>query len=149
MRGAARLIHDDWVRNIVDRRLISECEWDAWTLCQEVSRLSRRLGKSESDQPEETPIDQEIRVWAPREYDRSISEEEWQLTPVNIQHLWQTRAEALSFAILRLSDVDEACMRAAIQMTDTHKRLQLGMEQLATKKALCLAKLSIDGALGE
>lgn len=149
LQGIGRPVHDAWAQSIFERHRISEIEWDAWMLCQEVSQLTQRLLRRTGEISTEIPMDAELRVWAPRQYDRDITEEEWRLTPVNIQQLWQTRAEALSFAILRRSETDENRMRKALQLTDTSERLQMGIESLATQKAVCLAKLSIDGALGD
>lgn len=151
MRGVGQRVRDSRADSIGIRLAIAHAEWDSWVLCQEVSRLQARLGDTSPNAalPRLVPMEQELRVWAPREYDRSIEESEWAQTPVEVRNVWQSRAEALSFAILRRAAVNPDCMRRAMELTSTSERLLLGKEQLEARKSMTLAQLSIKGAFGD
>lgn len=155
MRGVGVRIRDERAGDIADRLGIADAEWEAWGLCQEIARLQERLDRRadavparERERERILPIDQELRVWAPREYDREITEDEWAQTPIEVREVWQARAESLSFAVLRRCASDGECMRRAMEIERTTERLALATAELKRSKALALAKLSIDGALG-
>lgn len=152
-RGVGVRVRDARPAGIAERLGIADAEWAAWGLTQEVvalhARLGRRAGAVEAHERERVfPIDQELRVWAPREYDREITADEWAQTPHEVRELWQARAESLSFAVLRRCASDDDCMRRAMEIERTTERLALAMEELGKAKAVALAKLSIDSALG-
>lgn len=151
MRGVGLRVCDERAGGIAERLGIATAEWEAWGLCQEVSRLQGRLGARAADAgrlERVVPIEQELRVWAPREYDREITESEWAQTPAEVREVWQARAESLSFAVLRRCASSEECMRRAMEIVRTGERLSLALEELKKTKAVALAKLSIDSALG-
>jgi hypothetical protein len=62
---------------------------------------------------------------------------------------WQARVEALSFALLRRCEVREQSLEAAMLMTSTNDRLLMCVEQLSLKRAMLLAQLSVENALGQ
>lgn len=160
VRGVGRRVNDISAEKFAKRRSIALAEWATWKLCQELSTLQTRLGTfgggdwGEAIDPlasreRALPIEQELRVWAPREYDREITEYEWAQTPLEVKNVWQARAEALSFAVLRRCRVDNECMKDAMRIVETTERLALGLKELERAKALALARLSINGALGD
>ena len=149
----------------------ADAEWALWERVRAASQLHRRLharrrgggggGASsledattgvgaEADADADSPpsLAQRVFVWAPREYDREITADEWAATPPEVREVWQARAESLSFAVLRRCASDDDCMRRAMEIERTTERLALAMEELEKAKAVALAKLSIDGALG-
>lgn len=156
VRGVGRRVRDARAAAIEQRLAIAAKEWETWTLCREVSVLQTRLGAlgggvsdgMREEKERKLPIEAELRVWAPREYDREITEGEWAATPEEVREVWQARAEALSFAVLRRCGVEDGCMEEAMRMMKTEERLVLGMRELERAKKLTLARLSIIGALG-
>jgi hypothetical protein len=117
MRGNGRRVKDWRVWDVSDRIEISETEWLAWDLCQECQYLQGRLKLLPKLA---LPMDKELRVWSPREYDRRITAKEWEQTPLEIKEAWQSRVEALSFAFLRRCHVSETCLAIAMTLTNTN-----------------------------
>lgn len=127
-----------------DRLKLAIVEWDVWQSCQEVASLVKKLGVASGAV---LVAQRELAIWAPKNYDRDISEHEWKETPVVTRAVWCQRAEAFSFGILRYVASDEKIMRTARGLTDTVKRLELAMECVEKKKAMTLAQLSLKDAL--
>jgi hypothetical protein len=142
MQGVGRRMVDVQVSAIEDRTKIAIAEWEAWTLCEEVLQLQHLQAERDCLDGIELPIEQELRVWAPRSYDRDVSELEWSRTPMEVRMGWQARVEALSFAVLRHSQAGDEIMRQAMVMTCTGERLELGIERMRLLKALSVARLS-------
>jgi hypothetical protein len=142
MQGVGRRVLDIQISAIQDRNKIAMAEWDAWTVCEEVLQLQHLQAEKDCLDGIEVPTVQELRVWAPRSYDRDVSELEWSRTPTDVRMAWQARVEALSFAVLRHSQAGDEIMRQAMVMTCTEERLGLGIERMRLLKALLVARLS-------
>lgn len=127
-----------------DRINLAKVEWDVWHSCQEVASLVKKLGVASGAV---LVAQRELAIWAPKSYDRNISEHEWKETPTVTRAVWCQRAEAFSFGILRYVASDERDMRAARRLTDTVERLELAMRCVEKKKAMTLAQLSLKNAL--
>lgn len=131
-----------------DRLKLATLEWNVWQSCREVASLTRKLGDT-ADPDDAMPIvEQELAVWAPKNYDRQISEIEWKSTPTVTRAIWCQRAESFSFGILRcVTGGDEHVMRTARSLTDTSARLELAKECVEKKKAMTRARISLKNAL--
>jgi len=103
-----------------------------------------------------------LHVFAPKEYDRSISQGEWDQTPPGIRRIYLDRAMRFSFAVLDMvqernnhdletnSLQDPALlinMASAVESTDICYRLQLGVQKLKTRIQFLSARLAILQAL--
>lgn len=134
----------DWsVWEFEDRRHLAMVEWDVWTTCKEIANMVRKHNVKTDVLPF---VEQELAVWAPKTYDRDISEQEWEKTPVVTRDVWSQRAESFSFGILRCVSCGDDIMRRARSMTNTTARLELAMECVEKKKAMTQAKISLKNA---
>lgn len=143
MRGMARRVRDGRPAGHRARAALAAAEWEAWAAVGELGALQARLGAGVRG---EADVDKELRVWAPREYDREVTEAEWRATPATVREVWQARAEALSFAMLRRCGVGGADMGRAMHIVRTDERLAMCVDELRKATAVALAQLSIDGA---
>lgn len=135
----------DWeVWDIADRRKLAAIEWNVWQSCREVASLLRKLRQPEENAPF---VVQELSVWAPAEYDREISEDEWAKTPLVTRGVWCQRAESFSFGILRCMESDADAMREARNTTNTIERLDMAIQSIERKRAKTRAQLSLKNAL--
>jgi hypothetical protein len=141
MQGLARRIQDVAIEEVQDRIDVAVAEWKLYKLCEEVWKLQRLLGENDMSGEVNHPAEAELRVWAPRSYDREINELEWSKTPSEVRATWQARVEALSFAALRQAQVDDEILRQAMIVSNLEERLKLGIERMSLLKALCVARL--------
>eukprot|EP00177_Eucheuma_denticulatum_P001762 GFKZ01003166.1.p1 GENE.GFKZ01003166.1~~GFKZ01003166.1.p1 ORF type:complete len:371 (+),score=32.31 GFKZ01003166.1:22-1134(+) len=148
VHGECRSVQDWSCWEFKDRLKLATLEWNVWQSCREVASLTRKLGDI-TDPADAMPIvEQELAVWAPKNYDREVSESEWKDTPVVTRAVWCQRAESFSFGILRcVTGGDEHVMRTARSLTDTSARLELAMECVEKKKAMTQARISLKNAL--
>lgn len=144
VQAEGNVVRDRSCREFEDRLKLAKAEWDVWQSCTQVTSLLKELGTASGA----TLIaQQELAVWAPKNYDRDVSEGEWRDTPMVTRAVWCQRAEALSFGILRYVSSDDRVMRAARGLTDTVTRLELAMECVEKKKAMTRAQISLKNAL--
>lgn len=135
----------DWACwEIAERRKLAAIEWTVWQSCKEVASMMRKLRAPQGSLP---LVEQELSVWAPKAYDKDISEDEWDKTPLVTRGVWCQRAECFSFGVLRCMESDEDTMREARQMTNTIARLDVALRSVEKKRAITRAQLSLKNAL--
>lgn len=134
----------DWACwNIADRRQLAAIEWNVWQSCKQVASMMRKLRAPQASLP---LVEQELMVWAPKEYDRDIAEDEWAQTPLVTRGVWCQRAESFSFGILRCMESDENTMGEARRLTNTIARLEMAQRAVEKKRAMTRAELSLKNA---
>lgn len=140
MRAECIPVRDWSCWDIEDRRNVAAQEWKAWESCREVASLMRKLHPPTRNKP---LVEQELAVWAPKKYDKEITEDEWAQTPSMTRDVWCQRAESFSFGILRCMESEEEVMRKARELTNTANRLNLAVESIERRRALVQAQLSL------
>lgn len=127
-----------------DRLEIAQLEEKVWRLCLEVAALMRKLGVRTKNG---VLVEQELAVWAPKDYDTEISEEEWKRTPTVTRAVYCERAESFSFGVLRCMKSDDSALMRARAITNTALRLELAVESIEKRRARTTAELSLKNAL--
>lgn len=136
----------DWpVYEAEDRQQIADMEWRVWKSCCDVAKLMRRV---RTDERGRIGVEQELTVWAPKEYDRKVTADEWEATPLVTRHVWCERAESFSFGVLRRMEAPEDVMARARGMTMTLERLELCLESVELRRARAHAEISLRDAFG-
>lgn len=158
------------------RARITETEWAVWQLLRQLAQLREKLGvcddvaspppgsgeqdgsispSSPSAPPtsQQPPLggrlrDDQLALWAPRDYDRELSEAEWRRTPDVLRRMWSRRAESFSFAALRASAPSESELAAAYEDECTLHRLEEVETSARRELSRLAAQASIKDALG-
>lgn len=141
-------IHDISVSSYSDRQSLTEAEWCLWQKVNEVFTLASRLSlvaKNDFFPWSESDL-QRIEVFAPREYDNSLTEQEWAVTPQGNRNMWNRRAEAFSFAVLRaMQPSDEEISKAFVELS-TERRILAAQSHVLQTKNRIIAALGINDA---
>lgn len=134
-------IHDEFGDGIAARAALADLEWKVWTQCRETADMMRRVRDGG------VVVDQELAVWAPREYDRDVDEADWNKTPRATKEVWWRRAECFSFGVLRCMECEAEVMMRARDMQCCIERLQLAISCIHSRRARTSAELSLKNAL--
>lgn len=87
-----------------------------------------------------------MEVFAPREYDNFLTEQEWAVTPEGNRNMWNRRAEAFSFAVLRaMQPSDEDISKAFVELS-TERRILAAQHGVFQTKKRIIAALGINDA---
>lgn len=141
-------VHDISVSSYSDRQSLTEAEWCLWQKVNEVFTLASRISLvAENDFVPWSESDlQRIEVFAPKEYDNSLTEQEWAVTPQGNRNMWNRRAEAFSFAVFRaMQPSDEEISQAFVELS-TERRILAAQSRVLQTKNRIIAALGINDA---
>lgn len=131
-----------------DRQRLAQAEWNLWKEIGDVFTLSSRLSPEGKDSfvPWTESDVQRLQVLAPREYDKTMTQLEWDATPHGNRYVWNRRAESFSFAALKSMRPSDDQLSQAYTELSTERRLTIAQQCVHLTKKRVIAALGISDA---